>query len=381
MSQITDLHTAAMEAAASADSERRIGRNAEAQTLFLQAFSAERNAALLVPVDMQPTRSVLLRSAASLAIECHRLQEAEQLIGLALSVPAPEEIRNELRDLYETINFHRHLELRGTELGPGEMQLALAGDAVGFGLISLDEYFPRIQVIDSLLVRTAERRRQMPFREKGRPAKAITEDLPLYLSVGRAASFVVTIRFGRRKKQQQLFYTETEVVAEFLECVRLFGNEDRKGLTDRIDEPAYYRNFVQQAKKIAPDGERIRTVGFTASDGENVTSVAMRAVPSRDWTIRETGTQKQVEIVGVLTEAAKKDRTNTIGLKDDTGRVRVVHVPKGLMTDIVRPLFDRRVRVIGTERGCSVSLRDIEPLDENEVANAHENHKSTAGIP
>ena len=42
--------------------------------------------------------------------------EAEKLIGFGLAGNAPEEIREELRDLYETITFHRHLEIRGGKL-------------------------------------------------------------------------------------------------------------------------------------------------------------------------------------------------------------------------------------------------------------------------
>jgi hypothetical protein len=50
-------------------------------------------------LDFEPTRSVLHRSAASLAVECFQLREAEQLIGRALAGNPPPDIVDELRDL------------------------------------------------------------------------------------------------------------------------------------------------------------------------------------------------------------------------------------------------------------------------------------------
>jgi hypothetical protein len=67
----------------------------------LSAFEHERSAANLVAdqLDFEPTRSVLHRSAASLAVECCQLREAERLIGRALAGNPPPDIADELRDL------------------------------------------------------------------------------------------------------------------------------------------------------------------------------------------------------------------------------------------------------------------------------------------
>jgi hypothetical protein len=67
----------------------------------LSTFEQERSAANLVAdqLDFEPTRSVLHRSAASLAVECLQLREAERLIGRALAGNPPPDIADELRDL------------------------------------------------------------------------------------------------------------------------------------------------------------------------------------------------------------------------------------------------------------------------------------------
>jgi len=68
---------------------------------YRAAFAKERAAADLVAnqLDLEPTRSVLHRSAAVLALECAELREAERLIGRALAGNPPDDIVDELRDL------------------------------------------------------------------------------------------------------------------------------------------------------------------------------------------------------------------------------------------------------------------------------------------
>lgn len=366
MSSVGELHKTAMELAAKAVLSQRANREAESLSLFREAFEREREAALLLLDDLatEPTRSVLFRSAASLAIDCHDYREAERLVAIALAGNPPEEIADELRDLYESVNFGRHLELKGTVLGGSEVQISLAGEAVGFGIIAADDYFPRVQTVESMLLRTAERQQRLPFRERGKATKAVAEAVELYMSVPRAASFAVTLRIGRPQKQASLFDEPADVVAEFLECVRLFTEDDRAGLRDRINDGAYFRNFVQLAKKLAPDGQRVKTVGFTATIDDEKTTVALRGPASPVWTPKTNPNYKTIEIKGILTEASKKKTRNVIGIRNEVGKVRTIHVPAGLMNDIVRPLWDHLVVTTAQERPGKLVLLDIEPGDD-----------------
>ena len=87
--------------------------------LLERAYALEATAASMIAGRMQlePSRSVLLRSAASLALQCGKIREAEKLIAIALSGDPPEEIANELRDLLEEVFLERHLELKEIALG------------------------------------------------------------------------------------------------------------------------------------------------------------------------------------------------------------------------------------------------------------------------
>lgn len=101
MNKASKYHQQAMDLAEQGDLAQRRKANDQAKQLFQKAFASEREAALCYvdQMDAEPTRSVLLRSAASLALECGELREAERLIGAALYGNPPDEICQELRDV------------------------------------------------------------------------------------------------------------------------------------------------------------------------------------------------------------------------------------------------------------------------------------------
>ncbi len=111
MNGTQELHRGAMELAEKAALSRFQGDAAKAAQLTLAAFELERDAALSIAgqVDLEPTRSVLLRSAASLALECHQPHEAKRLILRALAGEPPSEIATELRDLLEQVRSQKRL--------------------------------------------------------------------------------------------------------------------------------------------------------------------------------------------------------------------------------------------------------------------------------
>lgn len=115
MSQIQVLHQHAMDLAEEAAIARLRGASEQAEQLTRQAFEQETRAAALVAniLDAEPTRSVLHRSAASLAIECGELQAAERLIATALTGNPPPEIAEELKDLFIQINLSQYLQRQG----------------------------------------------------------------------------------------------------------------------------------------------------------------------------------------------------------------------------------------------------------------------------
>lgn len=81
------------------------GEIQQALALYEKAFDLEKQAALslLDKENVEPTRSILFRSAAALAKKCQKFREAEKMVAYGLSGNPPEEIALELREIYNEI--------------------------------------------------------------------------------------------------------------------------------------------------------------------------------------------------------------------------------------------------------------------------------------
>lgn len=101
MNTYRELHTKAMDLAFFGDREKNAGNVQKAENLYKEAFINERQAAFDAKEQGQPEPwlSILFRSAASLALQCGELREAERIIAHALSGNPPAEIAAELREL------------------------------------------------------------------------------------------------------------------------------------------------------------------------------------------------------------------------------------------------------------------------------------------
>jgi hypothetical protein len=124
MDRMKDLHHEAMRLADQADHLRRLGDPDGAQTHLRLALEQERRAAELAAPDLtlEPTRSILHRSAATLAFQCGDYREAERLVAVALGGNPPETIAEELRDLLEQVYFERPRKGRRRSLGTSDKE-------------------------------------------------------------------------------------------------------------------------------------------------------------------------------------------------------------------------------------------------------------------
>jgi hypothetical protein len=101
-SSSVSLHQAAMERTQEAALARDPGK---ARELFCQALDLERRAAeiWMESRNEEPTRSILLRSAASLAWSCQDYAEADRLARKGLEGKPPGKVGRELEELLEMI--------------------------------------------------------------------------------------------------------------------------------------------------------------------------------------------------------------------------------------------------------------------------------------
>jgi hypothetical protein len=125
MIQIQELHKQAMDLAEMAQVAKLRNNSDLAAQLSRQAFEKEQLAAELIVNDLaaEPTRSILYRSAATLAIDCGEIHSAERLIAIALSGNPPTEIAEELKDLFMQINIHKYFARRGLVFDEAKLQI------------------------------------------------------------------------------------------------------------------------------------------------------------------------------------------------------------------------------------------------------------------
>lgn len=368
MKSINELHDAAMDFADQAFLARRRGDNNAAKSLTRRAYEYELKAAEYLRDDFnaEPSRSVLYRSAASLAMECGETREAERLISTALVGNPPNEIAEELRNLLEQVNFERHLRLEKVDMSSSEFQLSIFGSSVGYGIALSEVFVERIKDLERLIYRTVERKLGREFRERGSAVQSIQAAYSLYLSAPRAGSFAINLRLGRQMELPGFdFDISGEVVDEIIECFGLLNNGQENEIKEKIPDETYFQNFVGLAKRIAPDGEKVKMVGLTKlKDGQEVRVSFTRKQEQIISFVKSASVDEEekgvfVSVQGRLLLADARESKRKIQLIDEDNAKYTVIVPEGMMDDIVKPLWDEIVVVTGSQVGKKILLHEI----------------------
>lgn len=359
MKTVAELHDEAMALMDEALGLQRAGGSVN--KLFRQATSLEEQAASLVENDftLEPTRAILHRSAASLAMLSKDWRRAEKLIAAGLRGEPPEEIAEELRDVLETAHAMRHLEVKGVVLSSGELQLAVSGPRIAHGFAPSREVMPRVEATEKILARRAEHR----------GSKAGVET---YLSVPRAASYAVTIKVASQPEQLQLTSKPigmSEVIREVIDYLELYSDDRIDELRRLIGDEEHLELFLALADKIAPDGRNVRQVGFSLLRDDRSSAlrkISIRRKPRTKASRSALNSTQEIEFSGIVKAADDTGKSSTIKVVDDSGAVRMFHVPSLMfMEDIVRPHWGRLVQVRAKQAKKRWILTSICPVDSS----------------
>ena len=292
---------------------------------------------------------------------------------------APDEIAEELRDILTNVHCHRHHNLQGITLHPNVLQLSLEGAAVGHGFTQANLVEPRVRDVSALLRRTMSRLLGRSFEESGYQKQSPSEGEIIYLSTPVAASYAIGLRIGTRdSKQLPLQGMEhaipgidlsTKTIDEFLICIDLINKKNREGLIQRISDKMYRNNFLSLATRIAPDGREIHSVGFSTSQNNQdltvVFSTPKSTLKNLDLSDSTPTDTEQIEIRGKLLEAnAMRQRTSSIQVIDDSQKRHKIKVPREMIADIVKPMFEEDVVVTVTRKGGENKLLSIDYSDQ-----------------
>ena len=371
------VHRQAMEFAEAAFLAKLNGDSQKEQEYNLQALEKEREAANAIDrhYDLEPSRSVFYRSAATLAFRCNQLREAERLAACALSSEyVPSEIAQELRELLDDINCHRHHELHGITLHPNELQFSMEGPAIGHGFAQVSLVKSRVEKISSLLDQTMSRLLNPSIDHS--ILRSQSHDGLIYLSAPVAASYAINFRVGT----MQLSLPEIEqsvpsvelsarVIDEFLTCIEFVDKRDVENLRQKISNDAYSRKFLSLVKEIAPDGKNIHSIGFTTPDGDRERTITFSTPRAnlKDLAIADStiSSNDNIEICGVLLEAnATKQKSGSIQVIDDSKDKYTIQVPREKMSEMVREMFGNPVTVTAKITDNKHVLVDVDHANE-----------------
>lgn len=374
MTTVNELHTQAMDLAEEAFDYQSRGDNESAHNLFVQALRLEQEAAFMLDASSsnEPSRSILFRSAASLAYNTREYEIAEKLIAQGLIGSPPPEIADELRDLFDEVTFGRHLSTKGMELSASEWKMTLFGSAIAKGVAQADQLLTRVEKISTLVRRTVERKLNLPFQANRVTSDERRDRFGLYVKAMVPSSFAVVFQMGKPVQQLPLLPGELEpqeVVDEVLLCLEYIQYDEVDELKKRIKDQDYFDNFVGLAKQIAPDGKEIKTVGFTIVRGGQDKPIAInktkKDIRSRFSTsLKDDEEEVQRETLeGILTFANTPAvrKFGTVKLREEGGRKETtIFVPVGLMKDVVQPYYDERVSVTVVVKNGKYYWEDFE---------------------
>lgn len=371
-----ELHNKAMEFTDLALVARVKGDVNQVSSYFRQALSHELQAAEYYKdrIDLEPTRSVLYRSAASLALDCKDWRLAEQLISTGLVGDPPEEIAEELRDLQQQVHFLRSLYHQGYELKNRDFSISLFGHQTGVGIALADVVIDRLQNIRSLTHRTIERKLNQPYRESG--ASKFSSNYPMFLKAFSRGSFNIILTIGEPLQLQLPNFEDTDpipqIIQEIMDCIELVNRREEELLRARIPDVAYYNNFVSLVNKLAPDGDTVEYVYFASTSGNETRRVPLQRrqddiarIPKITSSSGREYQQGELETINgtlLFADAIREIHSGQIKLLDENNKKMTIDVPKG-MDDIVGPLWSQQVIATVRKIGKKRYLENIERLN------------------
>jgi len=366
--KVKQLHREAMKFADEADLAKLFGERAKFLQLTKQAFEKEKAAAdLMKDIDVEPSRGVLHRSAATLAWRCGLFDQSEKLIYRALAGNPRSDIEWQLKDLLGTVNLAKE----GIHLGEGQLLFSLHGSQIGYGKAAVEELTSRAPSIATML-RISATSALKDVRDAVSRKQPELGDIPVFIEGLAAGSCIVKLRLGE-PIQESLpgFGRFNDAIKPFLENMNLLGQGETYELEKTIDDPIEFRDFVKASIELAPDGEKISSVKFqSVIDGHlkvvslhttqsTLEGLQLPRVPSVESRLEVT--EQAIVKTGVLRVGNALDnevKTLCILATDGEGNWHIEGT-EDLKDEIVRQYFKRRIVVHGKRMKRANVVRHI----------------------
>ena len=375
MIELNNFHDQAMDLVFMARIERRRGNTQQATEMFEQALDLELDAVKSLDGVMEPTYSVLRRSAGWIAVDCGNFRLAERLACEALAKEPPPWVATELRNLLDYAMLSLRLQPEDVVLQDGDVELCLAGNSISSQYAPFSDVYVRADSFQKMYLRVAQWRNALEYSRH--IPSWIRQQYPLFVSSRRLDAHGVSFRTGKLGSQLGLLATpEPSQVVESM--VNVFGAVNYagvKGLSEEGLNGDYRNSIAGLVKQIAPDGARVRRVGVVVASGKDTRVVSLER-PASDIQVLDRVTPGSTrEVRGMLRVAdAHNESRNIVTIYPIGGEPSVrFHVPNAWMDDVVPHMWNTYVfasGVYGPGRNAELQLVDIyeaDPVDEQDI--------------
>lgn len=371
--ELNRLHERAMHLAEEARlTEKSNGKQQQAKLLWAAAFDHERRVAqsLLPRFDLEPSRGIIFRSAAALALRFGDYDTAEKHAAQGLAGSVDEKVAHELRDILDEVQLLRHMANYDSMLGEEKLHIGMTGARVSASAIEADLLVDHIRILRRIVLRLQELRMGYQFRQSGRVTKEVNELLQIRYQPASNGVFGYDLDVVSQQPQFDAFESSVKGIVDGAGKVFELASLGRKNALLELcnQNLSYYRFFVNSVRDALPDGRRFAFMSLVSND--RATNLQLRrtdrATVKRDMAIHNDD-EVSIERTGLLL-GATGDPTSSetlVRIVDDLHgkRGETFSVPDGLSGDRIGELWSKEVKVIGYKGPLDKHPR-IEFIDE-----------------
>lgn len=260
------------------------------------AFKIEKQAADLVypKTEAEPGRSIIYQSAAHIAYDIERYEEAKDMIYSALSGTPPLRIATDLNNLLESIQFCRHLNQENMEISQNTLNVSLYGPCVGEGMVEWDAFTKRIAALRKMLMRIIQWNK-FPTIFNSNKMFELKKDYPTFIKSLQPGCISVGLKVAVDETHESNLVDREIIetaISELAYDVELLNNEDFDSLKARIRNEGYYNSIVELYREMLPDGKNITGINLVAKvNDEPLTVCITKTKPEFEYQ-RETDSEQ-----------------------------------------------------------------------------------------
>jgi hypothetical protein len=365
-----DRHKQSEALAIAAHTAKEANDISTAERLFYEAGLAEKDALQLIDAKEKPrTFAVTAISAASLFYKANKFKLAELVAYSSLAIESlPSFAKDELEALLQVIWNERAQIDAGVKFAPGQVSVTVDGGKIVRGGAPLDLILEKVQIVQSLFIRTTEFLKDIPLRTRGAPSSEIQEMCRpwLFQVVPSSYQFIVAIEGIPQLELLEEEPIKPDLIAStFMSILRNAVEDPEDALIESVPDLGYRNTFLRLARNLAPAGDSYQRMQIRTASSDNpviITSITRKELANtlrRQRPASDSVDDEEHTMRGVL-RAVHLDN-DWLEVFTDNSLVKIIGVGE-TVDDLIGPMVNHEV-IVHVAKGSRGTLRfvDIEP--------------------